>query len=736
MTFSFDTTPVRYAVAAVLIALTGAVAPYAPAEANPANAGPKTDTKKRVEKPRRLSAEAEHMAKLDAILKPLVSYGPSDDDIKRMKDAIAAVRANDEINYIERKAAISDPVGRKLVEWIRLRAGTGSAEDYRNWLSENPDWPTRSTMIERMEEALFENGASAATIKSYFAKSEPETGPGVAALASAYLAEGNKAEASKLASKAWREFDFPASLEAGFLTRFAGVIDESDHKWRFDRLLTDDVRWKANRKTRSATAKRIIPLLSQGEQKAANARLAVFNKSSKAGALIKALPSKDATDWGLVFHRAQLLRRASKTDAAAKLILSAPTDPKKIPELDEWWAERRELAYDALKEGNPKLAYRLAKDAGPLTVNPLNEQRFMAGWIALRYLNDKNAADQHFKLFAKSADGPLSRAKAAYWLGRVAEARGNKEAAAKHYRAATKDRDTFHALLSMQKLEPGRTHLKLPMPALPTPEEARTFNNFDLARAAVLTHKAGLSRHYTRIFLVGLRNALTSEANSGMIAHLAEALDDTQMAVRTAKSAVARGQNLYLYAYPVHPFPAYTPLRTPPETALLLAIARQETEFEHQTVSGAGAKGLLQVMTVTAKHVCHDYKIKCQIKQLTADKSYNAMIASAYIADRMEDFSGSYVLGFAGYNAGPGRARQWIRENGDPRDPNVDIIDWIERIPISETRNYVTKVLSNVQIYRARLGDKAPLRLEQDLQRARSGAAGGSSRREPDTASN
>lgn len=726
----------RYAIAAGVVAVAGAAAPYSPALANPKGQSTAADTKKRVEKPRRLAAETEHMAKLDAILKPLISYAPSDDDIKRIKDAIAAIRANDQIHYIERKAAITDPVGRKLVEWLRLRAGTGSAEDYRDWLSENPDWPTRSTMIERMEEALFENGASAATIKSYFTKSEPETGPGFAALASAYLAEGNKAEAQKLASKAWREFEFPTSLEAGFLKRFAGIIDESDHKWRFDRLLTDDVRWKANRKSRSATAKRIIPLLSPGEQKTANARLAVFNKSSKASALIKALPNHDATDWGLVFHRAQLLRRASKTDAAAKLILSAPTDPQKIPELDEWWAERRELAYDALKEGNPKLAYRLAKDAGPLTVNPLKEQQFMAGWIALRYLNNKDAAETHFKALAKAADGPLSRAKAAYWRGRVAEARGNKEAAAKHYRSATKDPDTFHALLSMQKLEPGRNRLKLPMPALPTPQEARTFNTFELARAAVLTHKAGLSRHYTRIFLVGLRNVLTSEANSGMIAHLAEALDDTQMAVRTAKSAVARGQNLYLYAYPVHPFPAYTPLRTPPETALLLGIARQETEFEHQTVSGAGAKGLLQVMTVTAKHVCHDYKIKCQIKQLTADKSYNAMIASAYIADRMEDFSGSYVLGFAGYNAGPGRARQWIRENGDPRDPNVDIIDWIERIPITETRDYVTKVLANVQVYRARLGDKAPLRLEQDLQRARPGAASGPSRREPDTASN
>ena len=239
-------------------------------------------------------------------------------------------------------------------------------------------------------------------------------------------------------------------------------------------------------------------------------------------------------------------------------------------------------------------------------------------------------------------------------------------------------------------------------------------------RLLVLASKAKLSRVYTRSFLTGLGNRLPSEAEAGMVAHVADALGDPQMSVRIAKSAVAKGQNLLTYAYPTSSFPSYKPLRAPPETAFLLGLARQETEFEPQTVSGAGAKGLLQVMTVTAHHVCHDYKIKCQTPRLLSDTQYNVMIASAYIADRMDDFGGSYVLGLAGYNAGPGRARQWIRENGDPRDPKVDPVDWIERIPITETRDYVTKVLANIQMYRARLGNSAnALRMQQDLVRAR-----------------
>ncbi len=670
--------------------------------------------------PALVKAEIEHLAKLDELLAPVRSYAPSADDAKRIKDAAAAVRANSMDKFAELKAAINDPVGRKLVEWIRLRAGYGTAAEYSAFLKENPLWPERSMMVQRMEEALFTQGGSAQSIKAFFKTAPPETGLGHAALASAMLAEGDKAEAKKLAAKAWRDLPIPGSLETGFLRRFAELLDQSDHKWRFDRMVTDDVRYAANRAERAAFARRVIPLLAPDEQKRATARLAVFNKSGNARALMEALPAGNSTDYGFAYHRAQLLRKAGKIEDAAKIIMAAPKDPEKIAVLDEWWAERRTLAYAALKDGNAKLAYELAKDAGPLTVNPLKEQTFMAGWLAFRYLKNADAAEKHFNDLVKAADGPLSRAKAAYWLGRIAESRGDKSAASDHFKNAAKNPDTFHGLLAMQKLQPGMTKLIVTPPQLPTAAQVEKFNTSDAVKAAVVARKAGLSREYTRGFLTSLRIGLPSEAEAGMVAHLATTIDDAQMSLRVAKSAIARGQNLLTYGYPLRPFPAYKPLRTPPETAFLLGIARQETEFEAQTVSGAGAKGLLQVMTITAQHVCRDYKIKCEIPRLLSDTKYNVTIASAYIGDRMDEFSGSYVLGLAGYNAGPGRARQWIRENGDPRNPKVDVIDWIERIPITETREYVTKVLSNIQIYRARLGDtNKALRIEEDLERAR-----------------
>jgi soluble lytic murein transglycosylase len=518
--------------------------------------------------------------------------------------------------------------------------------------------------------------------------------------------------------------DIPAAHEAAFLDRFGKLLTEADHKWRLDRLLLDDPRWSNDRSDRAVVVRRVIPLLSKAEQQKAQARLAVFLRAGNAQKLMNALPSKTEGDWGLAFQRAQMLRRANKDAEAWKLLLTAPTDAEQIVVPDAWWIERRTSAYEALKAGKAKLAYDLVREAGPLSDNPRNDQAFLAGWLALRHLKDAKAAIAHFTAFVGSADGPLSRSKSRYWLGRAYEAEGDRAQALNYYRAAANFVDTFHGQMARGRLGSDAQQIELQFPAAPTREEIERFNGLDAVRAAVIAHKAGLDRSLVRAFLSQIQRVQTAEAEVAMTAHLAEALGDTQMAVRIAKAAVARGLNLIVYAYPVHAFPAYTPLRPPPETALLLGIARQESEFNTEIVSGAGARGILQVMPITARHVCRDYKLRCDIKRLLTDPPYNTMISSAYVADRMGEFGGSYLLGIAGYNAGPGRARQWIAEFGDPRDPSVDPEDWIHRIPFEETREYVQKVLSNVQIYRARLGEgPSTLRIAEDLVRARRGTA-------------
>lgn len=666
------------------------------------------------------ASEAAFVTRMDAILAPVRNRGLSLSDAEKVRDAFANAANVATVRAL--RDDIRDPVARKLVDWSLLRNGAGTARDVQAFLAANPDWPSRDLLHQRAEEHVFMSGGAARDIKAFFAAQEPRTAIGRAALASALLAEGDEAGAARLAARAWRDGNIPTLLEMGFLERFARLLTPEDHKWRLDRLLLDDERWEGERKDRAALIRRLLPMLSEPERAKANARLAVFMRAPDASKLMAALPAdaaiKPVADWGFTHQLIQWHRRAGRTAEARAILLGAPTDPDLIVSPDDWWEERRVSAYAALREGQAQAAYDLVKDAGPLGVNARKDQAFLAGWIAKRHLNDPKRAEPHFIALADAADGPLSRAKAAFWLARTHAALGRLEQVRPQLERAARHVDTFYGHLAMQELEPGRTHLPVTPPQLPSEAEAATFNSRDAVQAVVVARRAGLDASVMRAFLVHLRNTLPSEPEHAMIAHLAEAVGDTQMAVRVAKGSVARGLNLLFYAYPIHAMPAYQPLRPPPEAALLLAIARQESEFNTLIRSGAGARGLLQVMPITANHVCRDYNLKCDIDRLSTDPAYNAKMASAYIADRMEEFGGSYVLAIAGYNAGPGRARQWIREFGDPRDPAVDPIDWIHRIPFEETRDYVQKVLSNLQVYRARLGaPELALQVGADLRR-------------------
>ena len=665
---------------------------------------------------RPLAEEAEHVARFDAAIAPARDHALSSADAASLREAMSAAAGGKLADAKALRDKIANPAARKLVDWFVYRGGYGTASEIRAFLDANAAWPDRNLLTQRAEEALFNSAAGAADIRAFFANAQPRTAVGFAALASAHLADKDEAKAKALAQKAWIDLDVPASLEPAFLRRVGSLLTEADHKRRLDRLLFNDSRWTGERNERAVVIRRVIALLSEGEKKKAEARLAVFLRAKNSQKLLSNLPPQDQSDWGLAVQKAQALRRQKKEEEAWKILLADPGTAAQAP--DGWWEERRANAYAALRMGKPKVAYELVRSPGPLSVNAGKDAAFLAGWLALRHLHDNKLALGHFEALAKAADGPLSHARGQYWLGRTHEALGDKAKAQEAYKAASAYFDTFHGQLARLKVDAAARDLKIASPAAATPEEVARFNGSDAVLAAVIARKAGLDITLARAFLNHLRSHLKSEAEVAMVAHLAEALGDTPMAVLPMRTAIGRGMNLVYYAYPIHSLPAYTPLRKPPEPAVILGIARQESEFNSVTLSGAGARGILQVMPVTAKHVCRDYKLKCDIPRLMKDPAYNTMLGSAYISDRMDEFTGSYVLTLAGYNAGPGRAREWIKEFGDPRDGKVDPIDWIHRIPFEETREYVQKVLSNIQVYRARLGEQeTALRLNADLKR-------------------
>lgn len=666
---------------------------------------------------RPLEQEQQHIARYDAAIAPVRDLAVGSEDTANLRAAFKAVAGGDLADARTARDKLSDPVARKLVDWYSFRGGYGGPLEVRAFLESSPAWPERRLLIQRSEEALFRGTASPAEIKAYFGGKDPATAAGLAALASAYLADKEEARAKELAVKAWTDNHVPASLEPAFLKRLGSLLTEADHKRRLDKLLFNDSRWAGERADRAQVIRRMLPLLSADERKKAEARLAVFMRAKNSGALLAKLPPEAHAEWGVHMQKAQELRRQNKDEEAWKLQLAEPTLTVSVKP-DGWWEERRASAYAALRAKQPKLAYDLVRDPGPLSENAGKDAAFLAGWLALRHLRDPELALKHFQELADTADGPLSKARGHYWLGRTFQALKQPAKAEASFRAGSAFIDTFHGQLSRLELNPKAQDLDLKPPATPTAAEIERFNSLDSVRAAVIANKAGVDPSVTRAFLIHLRSHLASEAEVAMLAHLAQSFGDMQMAVRIGKHAIARGHNLIYYAYPIQSLPAYTPLTRPPEPAFILGIARQESEFNTQTLSGAGARGILQVMPITARHVCRDYKLKCDIPRLMKDPVYNTMMGSAYIADRMDEFTGSYVLTLAGYNAGPGRARQWIKEFGDPRDGSVDPIDWIHRIPFEETRDYVQKVLSNIQIYRARLGEgDTAVRLKADLRR-------------------
>ena len=666
------------------------------------------------------TTEAAYRKLLSEQVAPLAQMSLSDADRKALTAALRGVRRGNMDAVAAQRRLVSNSTGRKLIDWMSLRAGYGTSEQISEFLAANPRWPDRQLLLVRFEENMFFAKGNPEQALEFFEKSPPQTSAGMAALASAHLSQKSIDEAKALVAKAWCGNGIKARHEKEFLARFSKHLSQADHQCRLNRILVANLRWRSSRVKRGAEARRLIPRLNKADRPKATARLSLFLRQKAAPKFLSRVPAKQRKgDWGFAFQYIQDLRRRKKHAAAWKQLRTVPTDPTKISNPDAWWEERHANALNALKAGRKKLAYDLVAEIRPDKVNPAKDQAFFAGWLALRKLEKPKLALAHLKRMRKLVDGPLSSSKAEYWLGRTYAALGQDDAAKSHYEAASGYRDTFHGLLARQTLAKTDTSIELPLPGVPSQEQVKAFLADEAVRAAVLAHKADLPRGYVLKFFRTLARNLEDETQVALLAQLASDLGDGQLEVRTGKSAIARGFNLYIYSYPVTGVPDYKPLRKPPEPAMVLAITRQESEFNTRIVSGAGARGIMQVMPITAKHICRQYRIKCRIKDLLTKPSYNARIATAYIADRTDDFSGSYILTLTGYNAGPGRTRQWLRRIGDPRNAKVEPLDWIYRIPFEETRSYTQKVLSNIQVYRARLGEKNPLRLLQDMNRAR-----------------
>jgi soluble lytic murein transglycosylase len=632
------------------------------------------------------------------------SEAASPADLAALRDAITAARRGKAAQASDLQQTISDPVARKLVEWAILRSDENesvSLNRYAAFINANPAWPAIGMLRRRAEGTLWSDRPEPSFVRAFFGKERPISTKGKFALARALLLQGDRAGAQSLVREAWRNDNFPGELENLALDVFNDLITAADHKARMDmRLYAEDVEGglrSANRAGGNAPA-------------IAKARVAVIQKAANTKALLDAVPAEAQRDVGYLFSYAQFLRRADNAEDAAEVILSVPSEHGQAIDTDQWWIERRLIARKLLDLDQPKRAYRVAREAAvPSRDNYRAEQQFTAGWIALRFLNDPATALAHFAKVAQGNHNPITLSRAGYWQGRAAEALGRRDEARAHYEAAARYSTAYYGQIARARL--GHKDIVLRPP--PEPAPAR----HDVARAIELLYAID-ERDLVAGALADLGERSADDAAAlAALAEVAARHHDARAMVLLGKAALGRGLPLDHYAFPTIGIPEYRAIGPAIEPAVVYAIARQESTFNPRTVSSARAMGLMQVTPEAGRYVSKKFGASFDEKRLLSDQSYNVQLGAAELGDLYADYRGSHILTFAGYNAGRGRVKEWIAKYGDPRDPKVDPIDWVERIPFSETRNYVQRVLENLQVYRVRFGGGSRLLIEADLRR-------------------
>ncbi|HKS84246.1 MAG TPA: lytic transglycosylase domain-containing protein [Pseudolabrys sp.] len=637
---------------------------------------------------------------------PTAATSPA--DIAAVKRVIEATRKGKDGDANAIEASISDPVARKLAEWVILRSDNTnpSFNRYAAFVQANPSWPHAPLFRRRAENALWNDGVDMSVVRAFFAKQPPTTAKGRYMLARVLLAQGDRAGATALVRDAWRHDDCSAEVEKKVLEMFGDMLTNADHKVRMEaRFYADD----------AAAGLREAERLGGSELAIGRARAAVMRKAGNAKALLDAVPASAQHDPGYIFARVQWLRQNNKVEEAGRLILTAPKDPDALVNLDQWWLERRLLVRKLLDNHDPRAAYNVARDAAP----PLKgfyriDAYFTAGWVALRYLHDPRAAAQHFAHIVEGTDNPHALARGGYWQGRAAEAMGQHAQAKAYYEMAGQFTATYYGQLARARL--GLKDLGLRGPPTFTPQERSVLSNLEVVRAAEILYTLD-ERDMLASIYAELGESGTDIAGMAILGELAGKHDDGRAMLLLGEYAYARGLPLDYYAYPTVGLPDYRPIAPPIEPAVAYSIARQESHFNQKIVSSAHAMGLMQVTPAAGIDTAAKYKVTYSRDRLLHDPVYNMQMGAAELSNLLSGYNGSYILTFAGYNAGRGRVKQWIAAYGDPRDPNVDPVDWVERIPISETRNYVERIMENLQVYRARFGGSNRLLIEADLRR-------------------
>ncbi len=616
------------------------------------------------------------------------------------EELAAAFSAMKQGDWETAREAVRNPVARDIIEWHWLRAGNGDFEDVSSFLTRRADWPGLSWLVRQNEDNMANQSPD--RLVAFFDERSPRTALGVYEYADALDKVDRSGEADAAIIMAWRTLAMPQSVQDLYLEQHRDLLKDH-HSARLNQMI-----WQRD----MASARRAIPLVGDDWKKLARARIALHDQAAGVDTLIEAV-NEDLRDHpGLAYERFVWRARKGRDASAIELLLERSTDAEALGQPAEWAPRRRNLARSEMRAGNAKLAYQIASTHHLTEGSSFADLEWLSGYLALTYLNDPEVALSHFQRFDGAVFTPISKGRAGYWLGRAHEALGNVTDAQAAYAAGAAHQTSFYGLLAAQR-------------------GGIAFDS-TLGEEAVVAPWREAAFVESSVFKAGLMLLAAGELDLSerFLTHLAESLDPTQAAqlgsavlelkqphlgVMIGKRVARRGIVIPAAYYPLHPM-VESDLPMHPE--MNLAIARRESEFDPKVVSGAGARGLMQVMPRTAQDVARRLGVSSEhsTERLTRDAEYNAKLGATYLVGLAREFDGNVIMMAAGYNAGPSRPIRWMNERGDPRKGDMDIVDWIEHIPFNETRNYVMRVAESLPVYRARLGkDPHPVPFREEL---------------------
>lgn len=625
------------------------------------------------------------------------------------KTEAQAFTAADKKNWPEAlnaAAASGNAALRDLITWqYVMEPNSGVTFDEAvEFIRTHLHWPEQRKLILRAEETLKDRLPEPKRLKAWFNQNPPITGFGKWLEAEMIIGSHPTAEQMKQVHwqlrDAWRNGDYDEQREAQLLTRHGHLFKTSDHRQRIDRLL-----WQG----RIQAAERVMPLISEGAQALYKARIAYIENDKNKEEALAAVPKKFRHDSGLLY---ELLRDATRRedDATARRILLNVSG--KVPYEEKWWRYREIQVRHAIDEGDYELAEKLLENHTQVDGAEFAEAAWLSGWLALRFMHKPEKALKSFVELYDNVRYPVSVSRAAYWAGRASEELGEPEKARRWYQRAARHSTYFYGQLAREKLGEA-----IPLPATPqiaSGTRQQFFKN-ELVKAALLAIAAE-EKSTANLFINHLIENAGSKEEIILAAEIGHKAGRMYYSVRAAKRAFQYGETLIDAAFPTPPLKGDMGVEMP----LILAIARQESEFDPNARSSANALGLTQLLYATARETARRNDVPFVRRRLT-EMSYNAQLGSHYLARLIRIFDGSYIMAIGAYNAGPGRMRQWEDRFGTPGNNLETAIDWIERIPYSETRNYIQRVMENHQVYRAllavRKGQSAPLKLAENITR-------------------